>query len=84
LRTRRCQTIETVTLGRRQSGGSDPRVAAGSENPYATLGIIEAYIKLGRNAEAEALRSQLLARKNTAWGSTAIPIARCRGLPRRT
>jgi hypothetical protein len=56
----------------------------GGANPYAQLGIIEALIKLGRTTEAEAQRTAMLGRKDTAWGSTSIPIARYRALNRRS
>jgi hypothetical protein len=44
------------------------------------LGMIEAYLLLGRTNEAQAERRALLARKDVSYISTAVPIARFRGM----
>ena len=50
----------------------------GGLNPYAQLGLIDAYTALGRKKEADAERSAMLARKGFGIASTAMPIARYR------
>lgn len=54
----------------------------GGLNPYAQLGMIEAYRKMGKNKEADAERDALLARKDFGLLSTAVPIARYRATRR--
>jgi tetratricopeptide (TPR) repeat protein len=54
----------------------------GGANPYAQLGIIEAYLLQRKTREAEAERAAMLARKDTPYTSTAVPIARYRGTNR--
>jgi tetratricopeptide (TPR) repeat protein len=50
----------------------------GGNNPYATLGIIEAY-KLQKNTkQADAERTDFFQRKNFSFNSTATPIIRYR------
>lgn len=50
----------------------------GGSNPYAQLGLIEAYKMMGDRKSADAERAALFARKNIPYGSTAIPIAKYR------
>lgn len=52
----------------------------GGLNPYAQLGLIEAYKQLGRNKDADAERAAMLARKDFGIASTAMPIVKYRSL----
>jgi hypothetical protein len=54
----------------------------GGANPYSQLGMIEAYLLMGRTSEADAERAALFARKDVTYASTAMPIARYRALNR--
>lgn len=54
----------------------------GGLNPYAQLGLIEAYTQLGRKKEADAERAAMLARRDFGIGSTAMPIVRYRSMKR--
>ena len=55
-----------------------PELKQGGFNPFAQLGLIDAYTALGRKKEADAERAAMLARKTFGVGSTAMPIARYR------
>ena len=50
----------------------------GGRNPFAQLGLIDAYTQLGRKKDADAERDAMLSRKDFGIGSTAVPIARYR------
>jgi tetratricopeptide (TPR) repeat protein len=52
----------------------------GGTNPYAQVGIIEAYLQMGKKKEAAAERVALFARTDFVAGSTALAGARYRSL----
>ncbi len=52
----------------------------GGTNPYAQVGIIEAYLQMGKKKEASAERAALFARTDFSVGSTALAGARYRSL----
>lgn len=52
----------------------------GGTNPYAQVGIIEAYLQMGKKKEAAAERAALFARTDYTVGSTAAAGARYRSL----
>jgi len=52
----------------------------GSGNPYSQLGLIEAYLQLGKKKEADAERASMIARKDFGIASTATPVAKYRAM----
>ncbi len=57
-----------------------PELKQGGLNPYAQLGLIDAYRQLGRKKEADAEVAAMLARKDFSIASTAMPIAKYRSM----
>jgi tetratricopeptide (TPR) repeat protein len=52
----------------------------GGANPYSQLGLIEAYLQLGKKKEADAERASMFARKDFGIASTATPVAKYRAM----
>jgi tetratricopeptide (TPR) repeat protein len=75
---RRMTGLTLVTEGKVEEAIAELR--AGGDNPFAQLGMIEAYLRMGRTADAQAERVAMLRRMDTTWNSIAVPIARYRGL----